>query len=265
MPELVRAQIGRRDLWRGVVGSLLTSPFLFSSSRAEAFGEEGAFHPRILLTGTGKWDAGARRTAPARWSYELARRTSAPTKTVPGTVRADSSALLAEPFVIWSGDGAISPLSQREIDNLRKFIFTGGTILVDDFRPEQGAFTKEARRELGRVLPDALVTKLPENHVIFHSFYLLSRAYGRIDGPKTLEAITRGGNAQVLFTAHDLLGALARDPTGSSAFEVTPGGDRQREMAIRLAVNIAMYVLCSTYKDDQVHAKDLMQRKAPER
>ena len=34
----------------------------------------------------------------------------------------------------------------------------------------------------------------------------------------------------------------------------------QREHAIRLAVNIAMYVLCSNYKDDQVHAPFLMRR-----
>jgi hypothetical protein len=31
---------------------------------------------------------------------------------------------------------------------------------------------------------------------------------------------------------------------------------------VRLAVNIAMYVLCSNYKDDQVHAPFLMRRRA---
>jgi hypothetical protein len=43
---------------------------------------------------------------------------------------------------------------------------------------------------------------------------------------------------------------------------VVPGGEIQRERAIRLAVNIAMYVLCSNYKDDQVHAPFLMRRRA---
>jgi hypothetical protein len=32
-----------------------------------------------------------------------------------------------------------------------------------------------------------------------------------------------------------------------------------------LAVNIAMYVLCSDYKDDQVHAPWLMRRRAQRR
>ena len=31
--------------------------------------------------------------------------------------------------------------------------------------------------------------------------------------------------------------------------------------AARLAVNIAMYVLCSNYKDDQVHAEHIMKRR----
>ena len=54
---------------------------------------------------------------------------------------------------------------------------------------------------------------------------------------------------------------LARD--GSTwAFEVSPGGSVQRQNAIRLAVNLAMYVLCSDYKDDQVHAPWLMRRRA---
>jgi hypothetical protein len=46
-------------------------------------------------------------------------------------------------------------------------------------------------------------------------------------------------------------------------FEVEPRGEAQRERAVRLAVNLAMYVLCSNYKDDQVHAPFLMRRRAP--
>ena len=42
--------------------------------------------------------------------------------------------------------------------------------------------------------------------------------------------------------------------------QVVPGGEPQRERAIRLAVNIAMYVLCSTYKDDRVHESFLKRR-----
>jgi hypothetical protein len=228
---------------------------------ARAFGDDGAFHPRIMLTGTSKWD-GPRKTAPAQWSFELKRRTSAPARTSPGTVRADASSLLAEPFVVWTGDGPVAPLSPREIDGLAKFISTGGTLLVDDAAPETGEFGRGARRELARVLPDAVVMALPDTPVVFKSFYLESRPVGRVEGPAKLDAIVRGGSAQVIFSSHDLLGAAAKDPGGLPTLTVSPGGDTQREHAVRLLVNIAMYVLCSNYKDDQVHAPFLMRRRA---
>ena len=65
----------------------------------------------------------------------------------------------------------------------------------------------------------------------------------------------------MIFSQHDLLGALARSSGGVHPLSVTPGGEPQRERAVRLAVNVAMYVLCSNYKDDQVHAKFLKGRK----
>jgi ribosomal protein S9 len=48
---------------------------------------------------------------------------------------------------------------------------------------------------------------------------------------------------------------------GDWTFDVVGGGARQREEAIRLAVNLAMYLLCSDYKDDQVHAAWLMRHR----
>jgi len=61
-----------------------------------------------------------------------------------------------------------------------------------------------------------------------------------------------------------LLGALATLPQGGWTLPVQGGDSQQREHAIRLAINIAMYLLCSDYKDDQVHAAWLMRhRQAP--
>ena len=93
--------------------------------KSSAFGEEGAFNPRILLTGTARWE-GARTTGPGRWSEELVRRTSAPARLIPTTVRADAPALLAEPFVVWAGENDIPPLTGREVAGLQRFIALGG-------------------------------------------------------------------------------------------------------------------------------------------
>jgi hypothetical protein len=234
---------------------------MLSGRRAGAFGEEGAFHPRILLTGASEWE-GHRKTAPGRWALEVVRRTSAPARLSPGVVRADSPELLAEPFAIWAGKNEPDPLTRSELRNLRRFIALGGLLLVDDLAPTRGAFLAGAKKQVKRVLPQASPIAIGEENVIFRSFYLLQQAAGRIRQADKLDAVVRGGFVQVLFCPNDLLGALARDPGGVHPFEVKPDGERQRELSVRMAVNVAMYVLCSNYKDDQVHAPFLMRRRA---
>ncbi len=257
-----RGNVGGMARWHGwaLVAAAVLGLLALAPHPARAFGDEGAFHPRLLLTGTASWE-GPRRSGPSQWSWELKRRTSAPARSVPTVVRADSPSLLAEPFAVWAGEGPVASLAPREIDGLRRFFAVGGTLFVDDVAPETGQFGRDARREIGRVLPEAAVMPLPEGHVIYHSFYLVPRPLGRVEGPKHMDGVVRGGNTQVIFSSHDLLGALSVDPSGQPAFGISPGGEAQREQARRLAVNLAMYVLCSNYKDDQVHAPFLMRRR----
>jgi hypothetical protein len=241
------------------MGLLLVAP-----GPARAFGDAGAFDPRVLLTGnqTGP----ARLSAPARWAWELVQRTSAPARLHPTLVHADDPSVVNGPFLYWSGDADVAPLTDAEITGLRRFFALGGVMLVDDAAPgahgEPSAFARSARREIARVLPDSTPISLGVDHVVLRTFYLLRRAEGRVEGPPALDGIVRGGQAQVLFSEHDLGGALARGPSGVWEENVSPGGELQRERAIRLAVNVAMYVLCSNYKDDQVHAPFLMRRRA---
>ncbi len=252
--------------WRYLLPVLACAAALVAlfPSRAVAFGDVGAFDPRVLLVGTAT-DA-AHPTAPGRWSWELVQRTSAPARLRPSLVRADAPEITSAPFLYWSGATAAPPLTGAEIAGLRRFFSLGGVMLVDDaaVSPQgvPGPFGQSARRELARVLPDAAPIDLGTDHVVFRSFYLLRRAEGRVAGRASMDAIVRGGEAQVIFSGHDIGGALARGPTGVWEEPVTPGGDEQREHGIRLAVNIAMYVLCSNYKDDQVHAPFLMRRRA---
>jgi hypothetical protein len=252
------ARLSRRAALSLIAGA---AALLAAPRRARAFGEEGAFNPRVLLTGTAELE-GVRATAPARWARELVNRTSAPARLSPTTVRADDPALLAEPFAVWGGAGDVPPLTDREVAGLARFIALGGVLFVDDFAPDEGgAFQRAARRELARVVPEGSPIPIGTENVLFRSFYLLRRAVGRVEGPPKLEAIIRGGLPQVIFSSHDLLGALARSPGGVQPLAVTPGGEIQRERAVRLAVNLAMYVLCSNYKDDQVHEKFLKGRR----
>ncbi|HEY4103524.1 MAG TPA: DUF4159 domain-containing protein [Polyangiaceae bacterium] len=238
----------------------LALPLSFWASGARAFGDAGAFHPRLLRAGN-HTPLGLRESGAGRWSWELVRRTSAPARLVPAEVFADRPQMQAEPFAVWAGDADPGALSAAEVRGLTRFLRLGGVLVVDDSNPANGAFGRGARRELARVLPESAPVRLDPSHVVFKTFYIVDRPVGRVLGPPELEAIVRGKNAQVLFLQHDLLGAMARSGEGF-ALETEPGGPEQREHAIRLAVNIAMYVLCSDYKDDQVHAPFLMRRRA---
>ncbi len=233
--------------------------FIFSRS-VLAFEEEGAFNPRILITKNTKWE-GVRKSGPAEWSKALVDRTSAPSKSEPTQVKADSPELLKEPFIIWAGDAPSSELSDGEIKNLQTYLKMGSILLIDDSNPENGKFSEFAKKQLRRVVPNLLPTKIGKDNVLYHSFYLLDRPTGRVSGPDSIEAIFRNGLPQVIFLSHDLLGALAKTPSGAKAVS----SEANTELAIRFAINIAMYALCSNYKDDQVHAPFLMRRHSLEK
>ncbi len=56
-------------------------------------------------------------------------------------------------------------------------------------------------------------------------------------------------------------GALDRDRFGSWTFDLIPATGRQREMALRLGVNLLLYALCLHYNADQVHIRYLMKKR----
>jgi hypothetical protein len=252
----------RKASRRSLVLSALAA--LAGTRRAHAFGDVGAFSPRLIVAG-GKRLAAPRSAGPSGWSMELINRTSAPARLVPREVTLDRPELCSEPFAIWAGDSDVGGLSVAERRGLSKFIRLGGVLLVDDTSPEQGNFGRSVRRELLRILPESPPVRLDPSHVLYKTFYIVDRPVGRLLGPPTIDAIVRGKNAQVLLLSHDLLGALARSEDGGYSLETEPSSYEHRQHAIRFAVNIAMYVLCSDYKDDQVHAPFLMRRRAQAR
>jgi hypothetical protein len=264
--ERIFGVFGRRSL---LAGAALGA--LFGSRNAFAFGEAGAFSARLLLAGKAS-DIGPRKNAPSRWGRELVRRTSAPARSAVEPVRVDRPAFFREPFGVWCGSADVGALSATEPRFLEKYLRLGGMLVVDDADPRSKAFGRSARREIARALPESPPVRLDAAHVLYKTYYLLDRPVGRVLGPPHIEAIVRGKSAQVLFLEHDLLGALAEQEDGfalglePNAGDEGPNGptagfSMQRERAIRFAVNIAMYALCSDYKDDVVHASTIMRRR----
>ena len=118
-----------------------------------------------------------------------------------------------------------------------------------------------ARREIARVFPESPLVRLTaraggeveQEHVIYKSYYLLDRPVGRIEGPPYVEALVRGGDAQVLFLAQDLLGALSRN-------DILAGIVRQ--LVARTSLVVSLYENQSTmscWHDDHGDFIDLLE------
>ena len=108
------------------------------------------------------------------------------------------------------------------------------------------------------------LVRIPQNHVLHRTFYLLDQFPGRYAGGdlwlEPEEMSTYDGVAAVIAGSGGWAGAWAIDPQGRPLFPCTPGGEVQRERAYRFGVNIVMYALTGNYKSDQMHAQALLQR-----
>lgn len=216
---------------------------------------------RILrLRHGGRWDA--RMDATPALAEEVRLRTSIDVALDPLAVRATQETFKHHPLAILAGDSAFS-FTDEERAVLERWIGLGGFLLLDntgDGAPSE-AFDASARAELDKLFPRTPLRKISPEHVIYRSFYRLDYPAGRAIHKPYVEGLTLGYRQAVVLSHNDLLGAFARDVGGSYRHTPTPGGDNQREMAFRFAVNLVMYALCLHYKDDQVHLDYLLHRR----
>src|SRR6185503_12293439 len=89
--------------------------------------------------------------------------------------------LFAYPLLVWQGDHGFAPLPDAAVLRLRQYLVKGGTLLVDVSDGQAGgAFDTAVRKELRRILPDKELERVPSEHVLYKSFYLLDRHGGRV-------------------------------------------------------------------------------------
>ena len=239
-------RLTRRNL---LLGTAALAPLL--SQRADAFGEKSRFIPAVARHG-GRWDA--RLSGLRRIAWELQRRTSVEVVPDARGFQLSSPDLFEYPFLYFGGEGAFPALAEAEVVNLRRYLTYGGFLLADANDGSDGdGFDASFRREIARVLPQNPLAEVPSNHVVFKSFFLLDAAPGRLLNKPQLMASMLGKRAAVLYSQNDLAGAWSRSESGDYEFDVSPGGEPQRELAVRLGINICMYALCLDYKDDAVH------------
>ncbi len=198
--------------------------------------------------------------------WEVSKRTSILVREKAYVLNLEKDELFDHPVIVWLGKGEVPKLSKQAILKLNTYLRAGGLLLIDDISPMgDDRFDQGIRQLLLEIWPEDRLKKLKnddtEKHTIFKSFFLLDRAYGRIQRSSELEGIDLGDFTPIIYSRNDLFGAFGRSMTGEWLMSVTPGGVLQREWAFRLGVNLIMYATCLNYKQDQIHTLTLLRRR----
>lgn len=170
------------------------------------------------------------------------------------------------PLIYWPIAPQGPRLSYQAIQNVAAYLKNGGTIVFDTREGEAGNSGPAALRlrEILRQLNLAPLAPVPEDHVLTKAFYLLSEFPGRWTGSPVWVELgddrVNDGVSSVVIGGHDWAAAWALDANGRPMFAAVPGGEAQRETAIRFGVNLVMYALAGNYKADQVHVEAILDR-----
>ncbi len=209
-------------------------------------------------------DQPPRPNALRRMVWELSKRTSIDVDLESPLVTLDSPRLHETPLLYLAGDREFALPPPAGVETLRRFLTFGGFLVIDSAEGStDGAFDKSVRALVDAIYPrpSTGLELVPADHVIYKSFYLLDRPLGRLALSPVMEGVTRGGRLVVAYVQNDLGGAWSRDNLGNYELACQPGGERQRELAFRMGVNLVMYALCLDYKTDQVHVPFIMRRR----
>lgn len=145
-------------------------------------------------------------------------------------------ALRDYPYIYMTGHGNAA-FTPAERTALRDYLLSGGFLHADDNYGLDESF----RAEMARIFPDAELTELPPDHPVFHTFYDFPEGLPKIhehDGkPPQALGIFRDGRLVVLYSYESDLGDGWEDEG------VHDDPPEIREQAIRMGVNIFLYVL----------------------
>src|SRR6267154_3600471 len=201
----------------------------------------------------------------------LNRRTAVETAE-PLAIDIERDELIFFPLLYWPVVSTQTAASPKAVERINRYLETGGTILfdtrdADDQTPGPvggAAVSAQRLRRLVAGIKMPPLVPIPPDHVLTKSFYLLHDLPGRWNiGTLWVEPVedrVNDGVSGAIVGANDWAGAWAIDAQGRPALAVVPGGEPQREMAMRFGVNLVMYVLTGNYKSDQVHVPAILER-----
>lgn len=186
------------------------------------------------------------------------------------------------PLIYWPIAERQPTPSAEASARLNAFMRSGGMIVFDTrdahlSSPGGAGPNAKALRRLAAALDLPPLERVPPDHVLTRTFYLLDRFPGRWtggdvwlqtsarqateDGRRSLISDPNDGVSPVVIGAADWAAAWAVDDDGQFLAPVgRTSGARQREMAFRFGVNVVMYAMTGNYKSDQVHVPALLER-----
>jgi hypothetical protein len=151
-------------------------------------------------------------------------------------VEPGSAALFQYPFVFACGHGNMK-FTPGEVENLRRYLTSGGFLWVDDDFGIDPSF----RREMKRVFPDDPIVELPYSHAIFHQLYDfpagLPKVHEHDGGPARAFGIVHGGRLVVFYSYDCDLGDGLEDE------EIHHDPPDKREAALLMGLNIVHFTL----------------------
>src|SRR5262249_24894632 len=252
-----------------VLAFVMTAP---SAHADDSFVVKATSELRLAYIQTGNQPVDAASRAGLVGLIDTLNRRTAVETAEPLAVDIERDELIFFPLLYWPVTAQQPSPSPRASERINRYLETGGTILFDtrDAGEETpGAFGNAAasRARLRQLVAGVKIPPLvpvPPDHVLTKSFYLLHEFPGRWNTGQVwvepVEERVNDGVASVIVGSNDWAGAWAVDAQGRPAFAVVPGGEPQREMALRFGVNLVMYVLTGNYKSDLVHVPAILER-----
>ena len=189
----------------------------------------------------------------------------------PQAVRIETDELTLYPLLYWPIDTSQATPSGVARAKLDAYLAAGGILVVD---------TRDADREMQGIagtgpnaarLPEMLaginvpaLMRVQPGHALTQAYYLLSAFPGRWDGGAVWVERHPGGLndgvSAIVVGSNDWAAAWALGEGLQPLYPVVPGGERQREMAFRFGINLAMYAVTGNYKADAVHMPTILER-----
>ncbi len=255
----------------GRIAILLALLFLPEPPRAEAAETPiAALETHIAFVKTGDADIDGASEAGLKGLGRLVLMRSAAVLGEPVGINVESDELVFYPMIYWPVTAEAESLSPTARANVAAYMKNGGTIFFDLRDPAAQIGSGGSGEALRRILTNIDVPPLetiPAGHALTKSFYLMKDFPGRYEGAPLWVETSDDPQASgfdnvsgIIVGANDYASAWASDERGRPLYALVPNSPRQREMALRVGMNVVMYVLTGNYKTDQVHIPAILER-----